>query len=326
MQKTDSKLSEQIKIGNVTIKSKVVAAPLAGITDSVLRDLVRKFSANCLLTTEMISSEALNQNRKGFVTERSDTQTPVAYQISGHKPDLMVKAAKMLEEKADIIDINMGCPVNKVIKATDGCALMKNPELAAEIVKSVKEAVNVPVTCKFRLGTNSESINFVEFAVKMQEAGASAVCVHARTRAQMYSGKADYAAVAKLKGEIDIPYFINGDITTPEIARTALEISGADGVAVGRGILGNPELPGLIDEYLTTGQYSTKSTISKLEILKEHLINEINLRGEENGLKFFRKFYAYYIKGVKNASEFRYKLVTAEKHDEVLKILNELEF
>src|SRR5574344_285090 len=160
----------KIKIGNIIIKSQVSLAPMAGITDIVLRRLIRSFSKTCLITTEMISSEALVQKKDQKILLRAEEQSPIAYQLSGHKPDLMAKSAKMLEDKADIIDINMGCPVNKVVKGQDGAALMRNPILAYDIVKAVKDAVKCPVSVKFRLGYSSNELNFVEYGEKMQAA------------------------------------------------------------------------------------------------------------------------------------------------------------
>lgn len=315
----------KIKIGDLIINSRVISAPMAGITDLVLRKLIRKYSKDCLLTTEMISSEALVQKKDCHIVQTDETENPVAFQIEGHKPELMAKSAEILTPKATIIDINMGCPVNKVMKATDGCALMKTPDIAADIVKSVKSATNLPVTCKFRLGINQMSVNFIEFAQKMQEAGASAVCIHARTRVQMYSGTADWKKVSELKGKIDIPYFINGDIISIETAEQALEQSLADGISVGRGLLGNPYLPAQIDEYLKTGKKPKEKTLQeKIEILKEHLDEEIAFRGELNGIKFFRKFYPYYIKGIRDAGEYRGKLVTEENYDKITSILDEI--
>lgn len=315
----------KIKIGNVEINSKVVSAPMAGITDFVLRKLIRKYSKDCLLTTEMISSEALMQRVDCHITATDDEEKPVAFQISGHKPDLMSKSAQILAPRASIIDINMGCPVNKIMKATDGCALMKSPDIAATIVKRVKEVTDVPVTCKFRLGINQTCINFIDFAVKMQEAGASAVCIHARTRVQMYSGTADWKRVSALKGEIDIPYFINGDITSVDTAIQALEDSKADGLAIGRGLLGNPWLPSQIDDYLKSGKRPEEKTMQeKLDVLKEHLDGEIAFRGEDVGIKYFRKFYPYYIKGIRGAGEYRGKLVTEGNYEKISEILNEI--
>lgn len=316
----------KIKIGNVTINSRVISAPMAGITDLVLRKLIRKYSKDCLLTTEMISSEALMQRQECHICATEDIEKPVAFQIEGHKPDLMAKSAEILSPKATIIDINMGCPVNKVMKATDGCALMKTPDVAAEIVKAVKSVTKLPVTCKFRLGINQNSINFIDFAKKMQEAGASALCIHARTRVQMYAGTADWKRVAELKGEIDIPYFINGDIISVDSAIQALEDSKADGLSIGRGLLGNPWLPAQIDKYLKTGILpEEKSLPEKIAVLKEHLNAEIEFRGTENGIKFFRKFYPYYIKGIRDAGEYRGKLVTEDNYENIIKTLDEIE-
>lgn len=320
-----SQQNSKINIGNLCINSKVAAAPLAGITDYVLRSLVREFSKDCLITTEMISSEGLNQREIAPIAYTDGNESPISFQISGHKPELMGKIASKLTPKADIIDINMGCPVNKIMKATDGCALMKSPQTAYDIVRAVKDSTDLPVTCKFRLGIKQEEINFVEFAVKMQDAGASAVCIHARTRVQMYSGNADWKRVAALKGEIDIPYFINGDITSVETAETALEDSKADGVSIGRAIIGNPRLPFEIDTYFKTGKKVTPLTMAeKLDLLRKHLDKEIEFRGENTGIKFFRKFYPYYIKGVQEACEYRRRLVTEENYGEILKTLDEI--
>jgi nifR3 family TIM-barrel protein len=314
-----------IKIGNVEINSKVISAPMAGITDYVLRKLIRKYSKDCLLTTEMISSEALVQREDCHIVYTDREENPISFQISGHKPLLMSKSAQILSSKASIIDINMGCPVNKVMKATDGCALMKTPDVAANILQTVKKTVDKPVTCKFRLGINQSNINFIEFAQKMQEAGASALCIHARTRVQMYSGSADWEKVSALKGEIDIPYFINGDIVSVNTAEQALELSKADGLAVGRGLLGNPWLPADIDNYLKIGKKPDEKTIEeKINVLKEHLDNEIEFRGLVNGIKFFRKFYPYYIKGLRGASEYRGKLVQEENYNKIIELLNEI--
>lgn len=314
-----------IFVGNIKINSKVISAPMAGITDYVLRKLIRKYSKDCLMTTEMISSEALVQREDCHIVKTDETEFPVAFQLSGHKPSLLAKSAQILSDKATIIDINMGCPVNKVMKATDGCALMKSPDVAANLIRAVKEVVNLPVTCKFRLGINQNCINFIDFAVKMQEAGAAAICVHARTRVQMYSGAADWTRVSALRGEIDIPYFINGDIVSVETAEQALNESLADGLAIGRGLLGNPWLPSQIDEYLKFGKKpEEKSIYEKLAVLKEHLDAEIAFRGELNGIKFFRKFYPYYIKGLRGASEFRGRLVTEENYSNIIAILQEI--
>ena len=304
---------------------------MAGITDYVLRSLVRRYSPEVLLTTEMISSEYLAQTLNGRsgqeIFKRDGNHSPISYQISGHKPDLMRKASEFLTQYADIIDINMGCPVNKVVKGQDGCALMRNPELAASLVKAVKEGTTKPVSVKFRLGYTLDELNFVEFGEKMQKAGADFITIHARTRSQMYSGTADWKRVRELKNAVDIPVFVNGDIISIETAVQALEESGADGVAIGRGAPGDPSLLGRISHYIKTGKKLAPPTIEeKAEILKKHLDDEITLRGENVGIKFMRKFYPYCLAGFPNAKNLRSKLVVEENYDRIIKTIEELRF
>lgn len=310
---------------NHLIESKVSLAPMAGITDFVLRDLIRNNSDNALLTTEMISSEALVQVNDPVIIKRSKKHSPISYQLSGHKPLLMAKAAKILEPHADMIDINMGCPVNKVTKGNDGAALMKTPELAAELIQAIDEAVNLPVSVKFRLGFTHDTMNYVEFGQKMQEAGAKFITIHARTRAQMYGGKADWGKIKTLVDNVDIPVFANGDITSPESALKCLEESGAQGVAIGRGALGDITLIGRIEHCLKTGEILKPPSIEeRIGALKKHLYSEIELRGELVGLKFVRKFYPYYISGIKNAAKYRSVLVTTENTNEIETVLKHI--
>lgn len=301
------------------IKSKVSLAPMAGITDYVLRSLVRKYSKNALLTTEMISSEFLAQNVKTEITKLDESHHPISYQISGHKPHLMKSSAEYLSQFADMIDINMGCPVNKVVKGQDGAALMRNPKLAADLVKAVKEGTDKPVSVKFRLGYTFDEMNFVEFGQQMQAAGADFITIHARTRSQFYSGEADWKKIRELKQNVDIPVFANGDITSVEKAAQCLEESMADGVAVGRGVLGDPTLIGRIEKFFSTGEIIPEPTIEeKLDIMKLHLDEEIKLRGENLGIKFFRKFYPYYISGIRNAAKIRAVMVVEEDYNKIL--------
>lgn len=314
---------KKIKIGNVEIDSMVSLAPMAGITDTIVRQLIRKFSKTCLLTTEMISSEALVQRPTGAILEYKEFEYPLTFQLSGHKPQLMARAAKILEERASIIDINMGCPVNKVVKGTDGCSLMRNPQLAADIIKAVKDAVDIPVTCKFRLGWSQNEMNFVEFAKLMEDAGADAVTVHGRTRVQFYSGTADWEQIAQLKGELNIPLFANGDVIDIDSAEKCISQSKADAVAVARGAIGDPTLLFRIEHYFKTGEKLPEPSIKdKVQLLKEHLEMEMELRGKETGLKFMRKFYPYYIRGIRGGSEYRFNLVREESFDKIIQILN----
>ena len=309
------------------IKSRVSLAPMAGITDYVLRSLIRKYSGDCLLTTEMISSEFLAQTLNGRagteILKRDDNHSPISYQISGHKPHLMELAAKTLSPVADMIDINMGCPVKKVVGGQDGCSLMRNPDLAADLVKAVKSGTDKPVSVKFRLGYTMDELNFVEFGQKMQKAGAEFITLHGRTRSQMYSGKADWKLIRKLKENVDIPVFANGDIVSIETAIEALEASGADGVAIGRGALGDPTLIKRIEHYLKTGEKLPPPQINeRIEMLRFHLEEEIKLRGENTGIKFMRKFYPYYLSGFQHAKQLRTRLVTEENYHEIITILN----
>lgn len=296
---------------------------MAGITDYVLRSLVRKYSKNALLTTEMISSEFLAQVKGGDITKRDPDHSPISYQISGHKPHLMRAAAEYLTPFADMIDINMGCPVNKVVKGQDGCSLMRNPSLAADLVKAVKDGTDKPVSVKFRLGYTLDELNFVEFGEQMQEAGAEFITIHGRTRSQMYSGVADWKSIRKLKENVDVPVFANGDILTVDDAIRCIEESGADGVAVGRASMGDPTLIGRIEHFFATGEKLPEPTLDeKIEILKEHLNQEIALRGENVGIKFFRKFYPCYIAGIKNAAKVRSVLVREENYETIMNLLD----
>ena len=304
---------------------KIIQAPLAGISDTIYRELVREKSKETLLTTEMISSEALVNNQKTLIIEYDKSQYPLSFQLSGHKPHIMARAAKFLNERASSIDINFGCPVNKVVKGTDGAAMMRNPKLASDIVKAIKDVIDVPLSAKFRLGWSLDEINFVNFAKTMEEAGVDFITVHARTRSQMYSGSADWEKLAQLKNEINIPYYANGDIKTVQDAIKCLEITKADGISIGRGLMGNPFLAGHIEHYFKTGEILKEATLEeKIEILKRHIMGEVNLRGEINGIKFMRKFYNFYISSVRDASKYRQVLVRIESLDEVLKVLDEI--
>ena len=307
------------------IQSKVSLAPMAGITDYILRSLIREHSKTCLLTTEMISSEALTQVKDTDIVARDNNHSPISYQLSGHKPKMIADCAEYLQRYADMIDINMGCPVNKVVKGTDGCALMRNVDLAQEIIKTVKSQISIPLSVKFRLGYTFEEMNFVEYGQKMQEAGADFITIHGRTRSQMYGGKADWKKIAELKRNVDIPVFANGDVVSIETAIQCLEDSQADGVAIGRGVLGDITLIHRIEHYLQTGKTLPPPTLEeKIEDMKKHLLKEIEFRGEEIGIKFVRKFYPYYVNGFAGASRYRGELVRMDNLKEILSMLEKI--
>lgn len=313
----------KLKIGNLELNSNVILAPMAGLTDTIFRKLIRKYSNDCLLTTEMLSSEAIVNNPRGNILKYEEEELPLSFQISGHKPHIMAKAAKYVNQFATTVDINMGCPVNKIVKGSDGSGLMKVPELAADIVKAVKDVVDVPVTVKTRLGWDSNSIHFVEFAKKMEEAGCDAIAIHGRTRSQMYSGEANWEIISQLRSEIKIPFFANGDIKSPEMAKKCLEMAKCDGVMIGRATIGNPDLLFRAETYLKTGELlPSLSREEKIQNLIEHLDGEMKLRRELVGIKFMRKFYAYYINSFQHASNIRQKLITSEDKNEIMYYLN----
>lgn len=307
------------------IASRVSLAPMAGITDYVLRSLIREHSPNCLLTTEMISSEALTQVKDTDIVKRGDNHSPISYQLSGHKPKMMADSAEYLQRFADMIDINMGCPVNKVVKGTDGAALMRNINLAQEIVKTVKSQISIPLSVKFRLGYTMDELNYVEYGQKMQEAGADFITIHGRTRSQMYGGKADWKKIAELKRNVDIPVFANGDVVSVETAVQCLEDSQADGIAVGRGVLGDVTLISRIERYLSAGEYIPPPTLEqKIDDMKKHLLREVEFRGENVGIKFVRKFYPYYVNGFQGASRCRGELVMLDNLKDILGLLDKI--
>ena len=301
------------------ISSRVSLAPMAGITDYVLRSLIREHSSTCLLTTEMISSEALTQVKDTDIVAKDENHAPISYQLSGHKPKMMADCAEYLQRYADMIDINMGCPVNKVVKGTDGCALMRNVELAEEIVKTVKSQISIPLSVKFRLGYT------LEYGQKMQNAGVDFITIHGRTRSQMYGGKADWKKISELKRNVDIPVFANGDVVSIETAEQCLEESQADGVAIGRGVLGDPTLIARIETYLKTGKYLPPPNLEeKISYMKQLLNREIDFRGENVGIKFVRKFYPYYVNGFSGASKCRGELVLMDNKTEIINLLDKI--
>ena len=314
-------INKKINIDDI----KVIQAPLAGISDVVFRGLIRKHKSKCLMTTEMISSEMLCNNPNPRIIQFEEFEYPLSFQLVGHKIDKMTKAAQIIAPYASMIDINCGCPVKKVVVSGDGSAMMKTPQLACEIVQSIKEATKLPVSAKFRLGWTSQEENYIEFAKALEKAGVSFVTLHARTRSQMYQGSADWSKIKLLVDELTIPVYANGDIKTIQDAKDCLELTGAKGVSIGRGIMGDFTLPYRIEKYIETKEIIPEpDLIKRIEMLKEHLRLEVQNMGEKNGVKFMRKFYNYYISSTRNASKYRSALVTLETEKEILEVLDEI--
>ncbi len=316
-------MKPKLEIKNI----KVIQAPLAGISDIVYRNEVRKYSKNCLLTTEMLSAEALNNcpKPKSSILDFNEAEYPLVFQLVGHKPKMIAKCAKLLEERASAIELNFGCPVLKVVRSNDGSAMMKTPGLAAEIISEVKNVISIPVSAKFRLGWSSENENFIEFGKSLESAGVDYVTIHGRTRTQMYSGIADWEKIGQLKRELNTPVFANGDIKSVEDAIKCLKVTNADGVSIGRGVIGDFTLPARIEHYLKTGEIiKTPDLSQKIEMLKVHLNEEIKLRGERIAIPYMRKFYGFYIADIKNASKYRQVLVQLQTQKEVIEVLDDI--
>ena len=318
------KFATPLKIGSVTVASRVLQSPLSGVTDMVFRKLVRKYAPHSMMYTEMVSAKEIHHLKKlPRVMAIAKDEQPISIQLFDCRPDFMAEAAqKAVAEGAQTIDINMGCPVNKITKKGGGSSLLRQPEVAEAIVKTVVEAVDVPVTVKTRLGWNEEEINILDFANRMQDAGAAMLTLHGRTRAQGYNGKADWLWIARVKQALSIPVIANGDIFSVDAAIACLEITGADGVMCSRGTLGYPFLVGEIDRYLQTGARLAPPTVAeRLECAKEHLIGLWEYKGQK-GIFQARKHMAWYCKGFSGAAKLRDNLSRIESLEEGLKLLD----
>lgn len=315
-----------IQIGSLTVNGRVYVPPMAGVTDIVYRSIVRKVDKGCLLATEMVSSKSLMFQPESRIMDLSPDEHPIGIQIFGHEPEVMAMAAKMAEAKgADFVDINMGCPVPKITNGKDGCALMREPDLAKEIVVAIKESVSIPVTVKFRLGWDETSKNCVQFGEMIEGAGASAVTVHGRTRAQRYAGTADWSMIAHVKKSLSIPVFGNGDVFEPEDAQRLLEATGCDGVAVARGTLGNPWLIPRITKYLDHGILDpAPDSVEKLILAMHHCIGLMAYKGVRVGTSESRRHLINYTKGIHKSAPYRNRLTQINSAREVVDILSEL--
>ena len=316
------------KIGNVEIKNQVVLAPMAGISNTAYRQIIKEMGAG-LIFAEMVSDKALVYgSEKTFdLLKMSDMERPIAQQIFGSDVDSFVKAAKLVEDKMhpDIIDINMGCPVPKVaIKSQAGSALLKNPDKIKEIISAVVKAVSVPVTVKIRSGWDANSVNAVEVAKVIEEAGASAITVHGRTRAQGYSGNADWNIIKQVKEMVSIPVIGNGDVTSAEKAKEMLDFTGCDAVMIGRGVLGNPWLIKECVSYLDSGIIPPKpSAREKIEMLKRHYQLLVDSTSEKQAILEIRTHALWYIKGMPKSAYIKNEICKTKNSEDLFKILND---
>ncbi|WP_018249537.1 tRNA dihydrouridine synthase DusB [Orenia marismortui] len=293
-------------IGDLELDNPVILAPMAGVTDLPYRKIVKKMGCG-LVCTEMVSANGLihNNRRTEEMLEIDTEERPVSLQIFGNDPEVMAKAAKIVESvsQPEIIDLNVGCPTPKIVKNGYGSALMKEPRLLAQIVKSMVEAVNTPVTIKIRTGWDQDNINAVEIAKIAENNGAQAIAVHGRTRSQFYSGKADWSIIADVKRSVSIPVIGNGDIFSPEDAIKMIDETGCDGIMIGRGAQGNPWIFKRTAHYLKTGELlPLPKSSEKIDIAIEHLDNLVDYKGEYVAVREMRKHTSWYIKGLRNCT------------------------
>lgn len=314
-----------MKIGNIVINKFCALAPMAGVADISFRVLCKEFGCGYTVG-EMVSAKGVTMNDKKsqILMTLDNCEHPAAIQIFGNEPDIMADAARFaLNFNPDVIDINMGCPAPKIVKNHSGSYLMKEPELAGKITKAVVNAVDIPVTVKFRLGWDFSSINCIDFAKIIEANGASAITVHARTKEQMYAPPVDISYITKIKKEVKIPVIGNGDIFNPEDAKNMYEITGCDYIMVGRGALGRPWLFSQINDYLSSGSYFPDPLPEeRMNIMLRHAENICRIQGVNVGIREMRKHALWYTKGLKNSAKLRKEFSVVKSIDE-LKLLAE---
>lgn len=318
------------KIGDIKLKNRIVMAPMAGFSNTSFRKIIKEMGAG-LIFAEMVSDKALvyESEKTLQMLKMSEEERPIAQQIFGSDVESFVTAAKMVEEKMhpDIIDINMGCPVPKVaLKSQAGSALLKNPEKIYDIVSAVVKSVTVPVTVKIRSGWDEKSINAVEVAKIIEKAGASAITIHARTRSQGYSGKADWKIIKAVKESVSIPVIGNGDVTSAQLAKQMLEETGCDAVMIGRGILGNPWLICECVSYVEKGILLEPPTyLEKLAMMRRHYQLLMQDKSERVAILEIRTNFLYYLKGMPDSKEMKLKICSCKTSKELLNVLDTYE-
>lgn len=317
-----------LQIGNVTLENNLILAPMAGVSDLPFRLLCREQGAG-LVCMEMVSAKAIlykNRNTEELLTI-DPKEHPVSLQLFGSDPDIISEIAKQIEERPfDILDLNMGCPVPKVVNNGDGSALMKNPRLVGEIIEKTARAIKKPLTVKIRKGFDDAHVNAVELAHIAQESGAAAVAVHGRTREQYYAGHADWDIIRQVKEAVSIPVIGNGDIRTPEDVAAMAEQTGCDGYMIARGAEGNPWIFRQILHYFETGEHLSRPDFSEVtEMLLRHAKMQIDCKGDYTGIREIRKHAAWYTAGYRNSSKLRGRINEVENYEQLEALFREVE-
>lgn len=315
----------KLKIGNVELENNLILAPMAGVTNLPFRIICKDYGAG-MVCTEMASAKAMFHNdqktKRLFNTEGE--KRPISFQVFGSELESIAYAVKYMSDFADIIDINMGCPAPKVVKNGDGSKLLLDLEKAKQIIETAVQNSKVPVTVKFRKGWDKENIVAVEIAQIAEQAGASAVTIHGRTKSEFYTGKADWDIIKKVKQSVHIPVIGNGDVTDEESALAMFKQTGVDGIMIGRGSFGNPWIFKNIKHYLQTGEKLPQPTNQeRLQIMEKHIQLAIEEKGEDVAIKELRKHISWYTKNLKNSSEFRNSINKIEKKDELISTIEE---
>lgn len=322
-------LNTPLQIGPVTVNSRVMLAPMAGVTDVVFRGLVREWAPDSLICTEMISSNGLVYSKRwdAQILDKVATDSPIAYQLAAHREEVLVEAAQNIikDKNPETIDLNMGCPVKKITGNFEGCALMKEPDLAYKLISRLVKEIDTPVTVKFRLGWDHANLNYKDFGQMCQDAGASMVTLHARTRSDGYKPGCKWEAFGELKDLLTIPVIANGDINTLEDALHVMTTYGVDGVMMGRGVLGQPWVIGQLDKALKTGQMPSELTLKeRMDVAYEHAKRLVVYKGEVTAIREMRRHLTDYVHGFRGAGTFRSRLVTVSTLEDVREILDEV--